>query len=70
MKTAALLIGFVDQQFDGWPDGRQETEVMQRERIGVRLDNKLPASERQNLFAQGRRLDPFEADVLAGFEGK
>jgi hypothetical protein len=67
METAALLLGFVDHRFEGWVDGRQSTEVMQRQRMLTRLEEEFASAELQKLLAQGADLNRFEADVVAGF---
>lgn len=65
--VAALLLGFADRSFEGWIDGRQATEEMQRSRLVGLLDEALPQGERERLMLQGRALSLFEADHLAGF---
>jgi hypothetical protein len=65
-EVAALLVGYTDRCFEGWPDGRQETELLQRERILTLLDAALPAEERDRLLEQGRALSHYEADHHAG----
>lgn len=65
--VAALLLGFADKSFEGWIDGRQATEEMQRNRLSGTLEAALSRSERDRLVEQGRGLSLFEADHLAGF---
>lgn len=65
--VAALLVGFTDKSFEGWVDGRQATEEMQRNRLAAVLAEALPRGERERLMQQGRALSLFEADHLAGF---
>jgi hypothetical protein len=70
-ERAALLLGFVDAGFDSWEDGRQATEVRQRERVIALLDaGGMPAEQQATLLAQGGALSMFEAEVLAGMERK
>ena len=64
---AALLTGFTDRSFEGWIDGRQATEEMQRNRLSAKLEAALGQPERDRLLQQGRALTLFEADHLAGF---
>ncbi len=66
-ETAALLLGYVDINFEGWRDGRQTTEEMQRERLLALLATKLPDGERDRLMQRGHSLSQFEADHLAVF---
>jgi predicted ATPase/DNA-binding winged helix-turn-helix (wHTH) protein len=68
LETAALLLGFVDQRFKAWADGRQATEIMQRKRMVERLEQGLSASELKRLGERGASLSAFEADLLAGFQ--
>jgi hypothetical protein len=65
--VAALLLGFTDISFEGWPDGRQDTEEKQRERLVGNLWNALPPDRLERLILQGRSLSLFEADHLASF---
>ncbi len=65
--VAALLVGFTDKSFEGWIDGRQATEEMQRNRLSATLEAALGRTERDRLLQQGRALTLFEADHLAGF---
>ena len=65
--VAALLLGYVDKGFEGWIDGRQATEEMQRHRLAGILEAALSRSESVRLIQQGRGLSLFEADHLAGF---
>ena len=66
---AALMLGFADQCFEGWVDGRQATEESQRNRLIALLGRALPDGELERLLQQGRGLSLFEADHLAGFSG-
>ncbi len=66
-SEAAILAGFTDRCFEGWPDGRQETEELQRRRLQALLGAALPEAEFARLLQQGRTLSLFEADHLAGF---
>jgi hypothetical protein len=69
LERAALLLGFVDAGFASWEDGRQGTEVRQRERIIALLGaGGMPAATQDDLFAKGGLLSMFEAEVLAGME--
>ena len=65
-EVAALLLGYTDQRFESWADGRQETEILQRDRILLLLDAVLPPAERDRLIEQGRALTHYEADHQAG----
>jgi hypothetical protein len=65
--VAALLLGFTDKSFEGWIDGRQATEEMQRNRLAATLEAALTRPESERLIQQGRGLSLFEADHLAGF---
>jgi hypothetical protein len=42
---SALLLGIIDKRIDGWPDGRQATEQMQRDRLDERLAAALGEAE-------------------------
>jgi predicted ATPase/DNA-binding winged helix-turn-helix (wHTH) protein len=68
LSDAALMLGFVDHCFDDWPDGRQPTEAVQRERIEAILSRQLEPESYATLWECGRSLSVFEAEVLAGFE--
>ena len=63
---AALLLGIIDKHIEGWPDGRQATEQMQRDRLGERLTETLGAAEYQRLLGQGAELGLEDARQLAG----
>jgi predicted ATPase/DNA-binding winged helix-turn-helix (wHTH) protein len=65
--VAALLLGFTDKCFEGWPDGRQDTEIKQRDRLLANLGRALSHDRFERLMQQGRSLSLFEADHLAGF---
>jgi len=66
-EVAALLLGLADKRFEGWPDGRQDTERKQRDRLLGNLGNILGQDRLERLMQQGRQLSLFEADHLAGF---
>ena len=68
-RRAARLLGFVDQRFASFSDGRQNTETTQRTRIMERLTAALPPAELAKLLKEGEALSPFEADNLANFPG-
>jgi predicted ATPase/DNA-binding winged helix-turn-helix (wHTH) protein len=63
--TAALLLGIIDKRIDAWPDGRQATEQMQRDRLGDRLTGALGVGEYRRLLAQGADLGLDDARHLA-----
>ena len=65
-QQAALLLGLIDRRIETWPDGRQATEQMQRDRLGERLAGALGAAELQRLLEQGGALDLVDAGQLAG----
>jgi predicted ATPase/DNA-binding winged helix-turn-helix (wHTH) protein len=67
IADAALVLGYTDQCFEGWIDGRQATEETQRNRLLAILGAALPAAELERLLQQGRTLSLFEADHLVGF---
>ncbi|MEQ1900954.1 MAG: hypothetical protein ABL866_09490 [Devosia sp.] len=62
---AALLLGIVDRRLRAWPDGRQETEQMQRDSLEQRLAATLGSAEYGRLLAQGETLDLVDAEQLA-----
>jgi hypothetical protein len=64
-KQAALLLGIIDKHIAAWPDGRQATEQMQRDRLGEKLGEALGADELQRLLEQGDQLDLLDAEQLA-----
>jgi hypothetical protein len=64
-KEAALLLGILDRRIEAWPDGRQATEQMQRDRLGERLVAALGEAEFRRLLAQGAELDLEDARHLA-----
>lgn len=66
-RDAALLLGIIDRRIADWPDGRQTTEQMQRDRLQTMLGEALGADERDRLLAQGMTLGLNEADELSGF---
>ncbi|HEX2280477.1 MAG TPA: hypothetical protein VHG52_01820, partial [Thermomicrobiales bacterium] len=68
-EVAALLLGFTDKGFESWPDGRQDTEEKQRERLLGNLEKTFAPEHLARLMQQGRLLSLFEADHLAGFIG-
>ena len=65
-RDAAVLLGIIDRRISEWPDGRQTTERMQRERVIVRLEAALGKVELDRLLAQGAELSLLEADQLSG----
>jgi hypothetical protein len=64
--NAALLLGIIDKRIEAWPDGRQATEQMQRDRLGERLSEALGATGYQRLLEQGAELGLDDARHLAG----
>jgi hypothetical protein len=68
-EAAALLLGFTDKCFERWLDGRQATELLQRDRLFGDLEEALGQDLLDRLMQQGRLLSLFEADHLAGFTG-
>ncbi len=68
--NAALLLGIVDRRIHDWPDGRQATEQMQRDRLEERLVAVLGEVEFKRLLAQGETLDLADAEQLAGRGGQ
>ena len=65
-SSAALLLGIIDKRIEAWPDGRQATEQMQRDRLGKRLAEALGADEFRQLLEQGASLGLDDARPLAG----
>ena len=63
---AALLLGIIDKHIEAWPDGRQATEQMQRDRLGERLSEALGEEGFHRLLEQGRALGLDDARHLAG----
>ena len=63
---SALLLGIIDKRIETWPDGRQATEQMQRDRLGERLAEALGADEYRRLLQQGAELGLEDARPLAG----
>ena len=63
--NAALLLGIIDKRIEVWPEGRQATEQMQRDRLGDQLAEKLGEAEYQRLLDQGAELDLEDARHLA-----
>lgn len=63
--NAALILGIVDNIIRNWPDGRQATEQMQRDRLGERLSAALGKPEYERLLAQGETLDLADAEQLS-----
>lgn len=63
---AALLLGIIDKHIEAWPDGRQATEQMQRDRLGERLREALGEEGFHRLLEQGRALGLDDARHLAG----
>jgi hypothetical protein len=68
-REAALLLGIVDRRIAEWPDGRQTTELKQRDRLIDQLGSALGAYERDRLLRQGGQLGLPEADQLSGLFG-
>lgn len=66
---AALLLGIVDWRILAWPDGRQSTEQMQRDKLGRLLGDVLGKVEFERLLAQGKSLDLVDAEQLTA-EGR
>jgi hypothetical protein len=64
--NTALLLGIIDKRIEAWPDGRQATEQMQRDRLGERLAEALGTDEFRRLLEQGAGLDLEDARHLAG----
>jgi hypothetical protein len=64
-SDAALLLGLIDKRIATWPDGRQATEQMQRDRLGERLTEALGADEYHRLLKQGAELGLEDARPLA-----
>lgn len=67
IDAAAMLLGAADKAFEDWPDGRQTTERLQRDRLFGNLNKVLMRDGLGRLMLQGRALSLFEADHLAGF---
>jgi predicted ATPase/DNA-binding winged helix-turn-helix (wHTH) protein len=65
-RDAALLLGIIDKRVANWPDGRQATEQMQRDRLGERLAEALGEDEFARLLEQGADLDLEDGRHLAG----
>lgn len=63
---AALLLGIVDTRLRSWPDGRQATEQMQRDRLAERLIEALGEVNYLRLLEQGGELGLEDAQPLAG----
>lgn len=63
--NAALVLGIIDNIIRNWPDGRQATEQMQRDRLGERLAAALGKPEYERLLAQGETLDLADAEQLS-----
>jgi predicted ATPase/DNA-binding winged helix-turn-helix (wHTH) protein len=66
-RRAARLLGYLDFRYGGTPDGRQNTEQVQRNSMIKQIEAALPAAEITILLSEGAALSPFEADYLAGF---
>jgi hypothetical protein len=62
---AALLLGIIDKRLEAWPDGRQATEQMQRDRLGQRLAEALGEPELRRFLEQGAALGLDDARHLA-----
>jgi hypothetical protein len=63
--SASLLLGILDRRIRDWPDGRQTTEQMQRDRLEERLTGALGEVEFRRLLAQGERLELVDAETIA-----
>jgi predicted ATPase/DNA-binding winged helix-turn-helix (wHTH) protein len=63
---AALLLGIIDRRIRSWPDGRQATEQMQRDRLSERLIDALGEVDYHRLLEQGAELGLEDARPLAG----
>ncbi|GLQ57161.1 ATP-binding protein [Devosia nitrariae] len=63
--SASLLLGIVDKRVEAWPDGRQATEQIQRDRLRERLAEALGEGEYRRLREQGANLDLEDARQLA-----
>lgn len=68
--SAALLVGLVDERLRESPDGRQETEQMQRDRLDRLLTEALGAATFKQLLVQGNALDLADATQLSGKSGQ
>jgi predicted ATPase/DNA-binding winged helix-turn-helix (wHTH) protein len=66
-ESAVLLMGYLDGKFSAWPDGRQSTEEIQRERVCKRLMGRMDEIEYYRQLELGSTLGSYEADHLAGF---
>jgi predicted ATPase/DNA-binding winged helix-turn-helix (wHTH) protein len=64
-SSAALLLGIIDKRIKAWPDGRQASEQMQRDRLGQRLAEALGEDEYRRLLEQGADLDLEDGRHLA-----
>lgn len=64
-KEAALLLGIIDKHIATWPNGRQATEQMQRDRLEDKLSAAFGKAELQRLLEQGAQLDLLDAGRLA-----
>jgi hypothetical protein len=64
-SEAALLLGIIDKRIESWPDGRQATEQMQRDRLAERLTEALGEAEYRHLLKQGAELGLEDARPLA-----
>ena len=67
--SAALLVGLVDKRLRESPDGRQETEQMQRDRLDALLTSALGATTFTQLLVQAEGLDLADAVQLSGASG-
>lgn len=67
IEASALVLGYVDRAFEGWPDGIQPTEAMARGRVLAAIAAEIGDNRLRHLLQQGRALTLFEADHLAGF---
>lgn len=64
--NSALVLGIIDARIRLWPDGRQMTEQMQRDRLGQKLVEALGQDEFERLLLQGAGLSVIDADHLTG----
>jgi hypothetical protein len=64
---AARLLGYSDEIYGQFPEGRQANEVNQRAAIMQKLRSVLAVSRVEQLLDEGGNLSPLEADLAAGF---
>ena len=63
---AARILGYTDQVYATFAEGRQVNETNQRAAIIARLKSVLSVTELEKALEDGSMLSPFEADILAG----